>query len=438
MNSRKMAEEIFRAGLNAVLPDNLFGGIINVEGDTLIIKDRKYPIAAERGIHIFGSGKSSLRAAKVLEELLNDRITGGLVVSNYDDGSLAKIKVFVSAHPVPDRRSLQASDLLMEGIAQLTKDDFFIYLLSGGTSALVEKPVIPLTLQDIQGVSHLLLRAGMPIEEMNIIRKHLSLVKGGRLGNLAKAKGVVLVISDVLGDNLETIGSAPLYCDRSSYADAQGLLKDYGLWDQIPSTAQNAIKKGVAGEIDDTPKQANPNLEHLIVGSNIVALDRAKGYAESLGLESYIMSSRLRGEAREVAKVIISIGEEILISKNPFRTPVCLLFGGETTVTVRGKGKGGRNQEMCLAALKEIGTRRFLTFLSAGTDGVDGSSEAAGALVDHTTFAEVRRRGLIIEEYLSNNDSSSLFEQTGDLITTGPTGTNVMDITILLVGAEVI
>ncbi|MDP2267970.1 MAG: glycerate kinase [Deltaproteobacteria bacterium] len=434
MKSRQMIKEIFKAALNSALPENLFRNNIRYENDTLFIQDRKYPLDREKGIHVFGSGKAAIPATKVLEDVLQDNIAAGLVVSNYDDGSLGRVKVFVSAHPVPDHTSLQAADLLIESLAKLSRDDFFIYVLSGGSSSLVEKPMPPLTLQDIQDVSKLLLQRGMAIGEMNVLRKHLSLVKGGKLGLLTKAKGVVLVISDVVGDDLESIGSAPLYYDKTSYFDAYDLSCKYGLWDRFPAAVRQVIERGLAGDIEDTPKYPSPNIEHLLVGSNMNALKAAKEKAESLGLKSHIMTSRLRGEAREVAKAIISIGEEIMMTHNPFDPPVCLLFGGETTVTVRGTGKGGRNQEMCLAALKEIAGRKSLLFLSAGTDGIDGNSGAAGALVDHRTYEQVQKLGRRIDEYLYHNDSYGLLEQTGDVIITGPTGTNVMDITILLIG----
>jgi hydroxypyruvate reductase/glycerate 2-kinase len=433
MNHRQAIVEIFQAALTAALPENLLRKTLDIKEDSLSIAGRNYQLAAKRGVHVFGSGKAAIKSAKVMEDAFASRIAGGLVVSNYKD-SLHSIGVYVSAHPVPDHRSLKAAELLMEGLSKLTKDDFFIYLLSGGSSSLVEMPLSPLTLQDIQETSTLLLQAGFAIGEINAVRKHLSLVKGGRLGRITEAKGVVLVISDVIGDDLGIIGSAPLYCDRTSFRDVNDLLCRAGLWSRMPRAVQSVIEKGLSGELEDTPKDPNLNIDHFLIGTNLKALVRAKEKAASLRISCHIVTSRLRGEAREVAKAIISLGEEILISKNPFAPPVCLLFGGETTVTVRGQGKGGRNQEMCLAALKEIGDRKGLLFLSAGTDGVDGNSKAAGALVDHSTYAEVRRLGLRIDECLYHNDSGSLLEKTGDLLITGPTGTNVMDITILLIG----
>lgn len=431
MNLRKGAREIFSEALKAVLPETLIRETLKLEGNELVVADRRYPLGSRRNLFVFGSGKASVGAAKAVTELLGDRIAGGLVVSNYE-AELDRIRVVVGAHPVPDARSVAAADILMQGLAGLSEDDFFIYLLSGGSSALIEKPIPPLTLKDLQDMSQLLLRAGAPIIEMNVVRKHLSLLKGGRLGRMTKARGVVLVISDVIGDDLETIGSAPLYRDRSSYADVCAILSRYNLWEKIPAAVRNLVERGRPGEGEDTPKEANPRIDHLVIGTNRKALKKAKEQAESLGMKAWILTSRLEGEARAVAKTLVAIGSEILKNRKALEPPVCLLFGGETTVTVRGMGKGGRNQELCLAALQEIGNREGLLLLSAGTDGIDGNSEAAGALADAACRKRAQELGLSIDDCLNQNDSFRFFEQTGGLIRTGPTGTNVMDIVILL------
>jgi glycerate 2-kinase len=433
MNYRQIALDIYFNALKAVLPETLIRETLKLEGNDLVVANRRYPLGSRRNLFVFGSGKASAGAAKAVTELLGDRIAGGLVVSNYE-AELDRIRVVVGAHPVPDARSVIAAEMLMQGLAGLSEDDFFIYLLSGGSSALIEKPIPPLTLQDLQDMSQLLLRAGAPIAGMNVVRKHLSLLKGGRLGRRTKARGVVLVISDVIGDDLETIGSAPLYRDRSSYSDVCDILSRYNLWEKIPAAVRTLVEGGRAGEGEDTPKEASPCIDHLLIGNNRKALKKAKEQAESLGMKAYILTSRLEGEARDVAKSLIAIGREILKDRKPSEPPVCLLFGGETTVTVRGSGKGGRNQELCLAALQEIGNRDGLLLLSAGTDGIDGNSEAAGALVDAACWKRARELGLSIDDYLERNDSSRFFEQTGGLIRTGPTGTNVMDIVILLIG----
>ena len=436
MNLRQAILEIYREGLVAVLPGNLIHDAVAVTDDGLIIKEKGFPIGKDLSIHVFGSGKASIGAAKAMEDVMGDRIAGGLIVSNYHDKSLDKIEVFVGSHPTPDSRSLHAADLLIAGLSALSEEDFFVYLLSGGSSALIERPLPPLTIEDLQAVSKMLMNAGASIDELNVVRKHLSMIKGGHLAKMTKARGVVLVISDVIGDDLETIGSGPFYKDSSTYFDIRNILLRYDLLNIVPPAVKNLIENGMAGLIDETVKEQPSRIDHIIIGSNRMALLRAKEKAVSLDITSHVVTTRLRGEAREIAKVIIAMGEEIATTRKTCDMPVCLLFGGETTVAVHGNGKGGRNQEMCLSALKEIGHRPDMVFLSAGTDGIDGNTGDAGAIVDCHSYQHIQELGLKIEEYLRMNDSNTLFEKTGDLIITGPTGTNVMDITILLIGGN--
>jgi hydroxypyruvate reductase/glycerate 2-kinase len=436
MNSRQKLIEIFNEALKAVLPEQLIRNTLRVADDHLQVGGRRYEPAKGRNIHVFGSGKASLPAARAVEEMLGERIAGGMIVTNHDDGSLTRLAVHVGAHPIPDQRSIDAAKVLAGRLGSLGEDDFFIYLLSGGSSALLEWPAPPVTLSDLRETSRLLLEGGLTIDEMNAVRKHLSLVKGGRLGRLIRARGVVLVISDVIGDDLQTIGSAPLYYDRSDYREVFTILSRHGLWERLPASVAALLAEGLAGTREETPKAPNPRIDHLLIGSNTLAVRRAREKAEALGIPARIMSTRLRGEAREVAKVLVAMGEEIQASGAPFAPPVCLLFGGETTVTVRGSGRGGRNQEMCAAALREIGDRKGLLFFSAGTDGIDGNSHAAGALVDHASFARARELGLRIDDFLRQNDTNQLLARTGDLVITGPTGTNVMDITMLFIGGD--
>lgn len=432
---RQTASEIFSEALRAVLPESLIRENLAILGDELIVAKRGYPLAGMRNLFVFGSGKASVGSAKAAVEALGDRIAGGVVVSNVE-GQLDRIRVVVGSHPIPDSRSAAAAEMIIKGLAGLSEDDFFIYLLSGGTSALIEKPLPPLSIADLQETSKLLLRAGVPVDGMNAVRKHLSLIKGGRLGRMTKARGVVLVISDVIGDDLETIGSAPLYKDRSTGRDVCEILSRYGLWEKLPPVVRNLMERTRAGEQEETPKEENPRIDHFVIGSNRKALRKAKMKAESLGMKTWIMTSRLHGEARDVAKALIALGREIRQTRESSNLPVCLLFGGETTVTVRGNGKGGRNQELCLAALKEIGNIPGLLLLSAGTDGIDGNTEAAGALADAEISKRAGELGLSIDDFLERNDSFRFFKQTGGLIVTGPTGTNVMDIAILLIGGN--
>ena len=430
IKGRELLISMFKNAIEGVHPKNLIPASLKIEGAHLHIENHQFSIPEK--FYLFGSGKASVEMAKAVEKIALDRIKEGLVVCNYTE-KLEKINVVEGSHPIPDEKSLQAGEILYEKMSSLKENDFFIYLLSGGSSALIEKLIPPITLEDLKNLTEILLKHSVPIDEINIIRKHISLIKGGRLGRATKAKGIVLVISDVIGDDLFTIGSAPLYYDKSTYKDAYHILEKYNLLDKVPENVKTVIEKGLKGEIPDTPKEENPNIKHFIIGNNLKALKHAKKVAEENGYKAYIMTSQIKGEAREVAKVIVSIGKEILKTENPFNKPVCILFGGETTVTVKGNGKGGRNQELCLSALNEIKDTEGIYFLSGGTDGIDGNSDAAGAIVDKTSFEKAKEKGLSIDEYLENNDSYHFFKETDDLIITGYTGTNVMDVTILLV-----
>jgi len=445
---REKIISLFHDSLQGVLPAHLIKESIGYQNGNLLIQGRVYHLYEYHKIYIFGSGKASVEMARALYEMIDYPIAHCLVVSNYPDSLPGNSEVFESSHPIPTEKSICAADLLIEHLSRLSGRDLFIFVLSGGSSALIEKPLPPLTLSDLQKVTALLLQHSVPIEDFNAVRKHLSMVKGGRLGRFTKAQGVILVISDVIGDTLDTIGSAPFYGDSSSYQDVYDLLLRYGIWRSLPVNAQGVIEKRLHGEREDTrgysqkmrPQKMRPqkgypqkDREHFIVGNNFKLLTRVKQKSEALGMKTFIMTSQMKGEAREVAKVLISLGKEIIKTGNPFERPVCLLFGGETTVTLRGNGQGGRNQELCLAALQEIKDESHIFFLSAGTDGIDGNSDAAGAIVDSRSYLKAQNLNLGIDEYLTNNDSYNFFKQTKDLIKTGPTGTNVMDLTIMVI-----
>jgi len=430
MKLKEVAVEIFLSSIRSVHPENIIPRNITLKDNSIRVCDYDIPLKGD--LYVFGSGKASIEMAKVVEKILGDRIKGGVVVCNYTE-NLEKIRVVEGSHPVPTDKSLRAGEILIKEMSNLKEDDTFLYLLSGGSSALIEKPVPPITIKDLQKTTEILLENSIPIEEINIIRKHLSLIKGGRLGEVTKSKGAVLVLSDVVGDDLFTIGSAPLYYDLSTYRDAYDILKRYDLFDKIPETVKKVIKDGISGKIPDTPKSENPDIKHFIIGSNFIALNEARKKAENKGLKGYIFTSMLKGEAKEVAKAVASIGLEIKKSDNPVEKPVCVLFGGETTVTVKGSGKGGRNQEFALSSLKEIKDVDGIVILSGGTDGIDGNSDAAGAVVTAESYKKAKYLDLNIDDYLKNNDSYSFFRKTGDLIFTGKTGTNVMDIIVMIV-----
>ena len=276
----------------------------------------------------------------------------------------------------------------------------------------------------------------MPIQKINAVRKHLSMVKGGRLAQCTRAAGVVLVISDVIGDDLSVVGSGPLYHDPTSYQQCREILEQAAIWDKVSSRVRSVISNGIKGDIAETPKKQNDSISHYLIGTNRIALDQARQAAEEAGFNTYILSSSLAGEARVVAKDLVSLARNVSSNEEPYNPPACLLFGGETTVTVRGDGKGGRNQELALAALAEIGEQDNILLLSGGTDGIDGNSSAAGAIADSGFFLEGSRQGLVIAHFLEENNSNAFFQAVDGLLETGPTGTNVMDIILLIIDKE--
>ena len=434
---RKIARRIFDNGVQAVLPDRLISESVAFRENDLRILDKKYSLRPGQKVHVFGSGKASIGMAKALLSLLEDRVAGGVIVSTeLSDDDLSPLVLIQGSHPVPDEKSIHGASLLIDALSDLKSNDFFIYLLSGGSSALIEKPVQSISLAEMQETTRLLLHNSVPIQQINAIRKHLSMVKGGRLGQCTQASGVVLVISDVIGDDLSVIGSGPLYYDPSTYKQCREILEQASIWDKVSPAVRAAITSGIKGDIPETPKQQKESISHYLIGTNRLALEQARRSAAEAGFNTYIMTESLTGEAREVAKVLVSIARNVSTRHEPFQPPACLLFGGETTVTVLGPGRGGRNQELALAALAEIGEQDNILLLSGGTDGIDGNSSAAGAIVDSTLFREAARVELSIPSFLADNDANAFFHTVGGLLETGPTGTNVMDITLIIVDKE--
>ena len=271
---KQFLETVF-AGIAAAKPETLMKTAVQRSGNQLMVAGRSHQVGGYAKIYLFGSGKASIKMAAAVLDILGDRIAGGCVVSNYDDGSLAgRLPVLVGSHPVPTEKSIAAAEALMAGFAGLSERDLFIYVLSGGSSALIEKPLPPLTLQDMQKVTGVLLRSGAPIEEMNIVRKHLSQVKGGRLGRLTKARGIVLVISDVIGDDLQSIGSGPLFCDNSTYQNACEVLERRGIWQEVPAGVRQVLQQGRDGILEETPKGPQPHINHSMVGNNFAVLQQ--------------------------------------------------------------------------------------------------------------------------------------------------------------------
>ncbi|HEC81701.1 MAG TPA: glycerate kinase [Thermoplasmatales archaeon] len=376
--------------------------------------------------YLLAFGKASIPMANAVCDTL--KIKQGVVITNDANNKTAhkNVKTFEADHPIPTERNIEATNHALSMIKKLRKKDLLIVLISGGGSALFCKPKVPL--KDIQKVTNLLLRSGANITEINTIRKHLSHVKGGQLAQLANCNIISYIISDVVGDPIEFIASGPTAPDSTTYYDAKKILKRYNLWNTIPDSIQETITKGIKGEIPETPKPDDEvfhNVKNIIVASNKHACKAAYKKAEKLGYKPNIYSTSLTGEARETGKQLAAY------AKNTLKPNSILIAGGETTVTILGNGKGGRNQEMVLSAV-DILADNPLVFSSFATDGIDGISDAAGAVSDGYTRERARTKNMNPQDYLSNNDSYHFFKTLNDLLFTGPTGTNVMDIQILI------
>ncbi len=436
---RKDAEAVFRAGLEAVNPIQAIKRHVTLQNDKLIVGDKTYNLPDYDGVYVIGTGKASAAMAKAIEELLGERMKGGVVNVKYGHSfPLNKIKVNEAGHPVPDEAGFRGTEEIIQLLKKTEKNDLVLFLISGGGSALLPYPGEGLTLEDIQQVTKCLLQVGACIHEINALRKHLSRVKGGRLARLAHPSTLIsLILSDVIGDDLDTIASGPTVPDESTFDDCLKILEKYQIRERIPASVVELLEKGARGEVAETPKAGDPafqQTQNLIIASNILAVQAAKKKAEQLGYNSLILSTFVEGETKEVARVHAAVAKEILQTGNPIPRPACVISGGETTVTIRGKGLGGRNQEFVLAAAIDIDGLENVVILSGGTDGTDGPTDAAGAIADGMTKNRALEKGMNAEQYLQENDSYHFFDSLGDLLITGPTHTNVMDMRLVMVG----
>lgn len=431
---RRDALRIFRAGLAAADPVMAVLRNAKVAGDALVIERRKFPLARYRRIYVVGAGKASASMALAVERLLGPRIDGGVVNVKYGHtAKLRRIELNECGHPVPDEAGVRGSERISAIVRNAGADDLVICVISGGGSALLPDPAPPITLAQKQEATSLLLASGANIHEFNCVRKHLSKLKGGQLATLAAPAQVIsLLLSDVIGDDLAVIGSGPTAPDPTTFADAIAVLDKYDLRARVPAPVRERLEAGLRGEVAETPK-AVPNAFNMIVGSNRLAVNAAAGQAKALGYRTLVLSTMIEGETRDVARMHAAIAKEIASSGRPVRPPACTLSGGETTVTLKGNGLGGRNQEFVLAAAQDLAGMQRLAVLSAGTDGTDGPTDAAGAIADGRTIERAKKAGLDAPRCLANNDSYRFFDGIGDLIRTGPTNTNVMDLHVLLV-----
>ena len=424
---------IFKEAVEAVKPSTLIRKHLQWQPPRLSISNNLIEISPTTRIFIIGAGKASALMAQTMEEILGDAITDGIVVTKYEHVlQLNKIKLIEAGHPIPDLNSIEATEEIVKLVSHLTSDDIVIFLLSGGASALLADYPQGFDLRQMQALYETLLKSGADIYEMNTVRKHLSNVKGGQLAkHIYPAKLYSLILSDVIGDELDVIGSGPTVPDKSTFKDAWDILTKYNVTNgAMPSIVQH-LKDGMEGKIPDTPKEGDRHFidaHNIIIGSNAIALKAAASKASELGYQDFIVTDRLQGEASFVGHMLARKAIEYDGSR-----PACLLFGGESTVTVTGNGLGGRNMELALAAGIEILSHSNITILSAGTDGTDGPTDAAGAVVDSAIMKKAIQNKYDPAKYLKNNDSYNFFSPFQALIKTGATQTNVMDIMLALI-----
>ena len=433
---RASALAIFHAALDAGNPRGAILRALQRDGDRLRVADRAYDL---RRVFVIGFGKASAAMAHAVEEILGDKISGGAVSVKYGHTApLQKISITEAGHPLPDENSLRGAQKILNLLRETRDDDLVICVISGGGSALLELPVAGVSLADLRATTDMLLRAGATINELNTLRKHLSQVKGGQLARASNAPIISLILSDVLGSPLDVIASGPTAPDSTTCADARAIIARYNLRDQLPASVIAHLERTDPSTRSgaDTPKSDDPifaRVQNVIIADNAIACDAAMRAARDLGFNALLLSTFVQGEAREIAKMFAAIACEIATRDVPIAKPACIIAGGETTVTLRGDGTGGRNQEFALAGALEIAGMHNVALLSGGTDGTDGPTDATGAIADGATSARARERGMDARAFLARNDAYHFFKPLDDLIITGPTNTNLNDVIVMLV-----
>lgn len=429
------------AALEAVDPSQAVKQTLRLEDNVLSLGERSWSLDDRERVLLVGGGKASVPMAEAAISVLGSALTAGVIVTKYEHAAGhtldESVQVIEAGHPVPDEQGVRGAEIVMRLLADVTARDLVIVLLSGGGSALLSLPVEGISLQDLRTLTDLLLKSGATIDELNAVRKHLSRLKGGQLARaINPSESVVLMLSDVVGDKLDVIASGPTAPDPTTFEDAWAVLERYDILESVPSAVREHLSRGCAGAIPDTPKPDDPifrRVHHHLVGSNRVAARAAVSAAEALGYRALLLTTFIEGEAREVARVAVALAKGIRFYGDPLTPPACLVWGGETTVTIRGEGKGGRNQELALAAALAMEDLPDVSIMALATDGTDGPTDAAGAIVDGETLARARAQGFQPRQALDENNSYPLLEAVGALLRTGPTGTNVNDLLVILV-----
>ncbi|MFQ5991347.1 MAG: glycerate kinase [Nitrospiraceae bacterium] len=434
---RSLLGPLLESGLSAARPAVAIERLVTRRGTSLCVGRRVYDLRAHMRVVAVGAGKASGRMAVALEHILGPRLHDGLVVVKHGHGvPTARIKLVEAGHPLPDRAGQRAAQRLLSLVKGLTPQDLLFVLLSGGASSLLAAPPPGIPLADKQRTTDLLLRSGATIQQINTVRKHLSTLKGGQLVAATRARVVGLILSDVIGDDLGTIGSGLTAPDPTTYANACKILRRFRIWNATPAKVRMHLSTGRRGQVAETPKPGAPvfrRVQNVIIGNNRLALTATSRAARDAGLRPVVMSMPMTGDARHAARVFGKMARRIVSSGKPARRPTCVIGGGELTVSVRGKGKGGRAQEFALAAAVEIKGLKNVWVVGFGTDGIDGPTDVAGAVADGGTVDRARRLGMDAVDALRRNASYHFFQKLGGHIITGPTGTNVNDLYLLIV-----
>ncbi len=435
MKHADIVTTVMTAALAAVEPGAALRGSMQRDGDLLRLGPHHYDLRQIGHIWVVAVGKAAYPMATATAEVLGASLHAGVIVAPQLADPVPGMSAFAAGHPIPNADSVAAAQQVAALLSQAQADDLVLVLLSGGGSALLSLPVPGVELADLQELTTQLLACGAPISAINCLRKHLDQLKGGGMARMAApAQLVTLVLSDVVGNPLDVIASGPTVPDPTTFSDAWAVVARYGLETTLPPAIREYLQRGLAGEVADTPGPDDAcfaRASTLLVGSNLQAAQAAQRAAQAAGLHSMILTTHLQGEAREAGRFLAAIGRDLAQGQHPLPRPACIIVGGETTVTLRGRGRGGRNQELALAAVDDLAGLPDITLMTLATDGVDGPTDAAGAIVTGTTLHRAQMLGLDPHDYLARNDSYSFFATLGDLIHTGPTQTNVHDLAFL-------
>jgi hydroxypyruvate reductase len=427
---------ILAASLQAVDPKMAVARIFKRAGNELQVAGLAYPLERYRRVYLVGAGKAGVPMAAAAAAVLGESLTAGQVIvkDGYGEGGdlPGSVAVLEAGHPVPDSRGVAGASRLVDLLAQTTSEDLVICLISGGGSALLHLPAPGLSLEDLQALTRVLLECGATINEINTLRKHLEQLKGGGLARLAApARVLTLILSDVVGNPLDIIASGPTVPDPSTFAEAYAVLRKYAIEARVPPGVRAHLEAGMRGEISETPKPGDPvfeRVQNVLVGSNLLAARGARDQAVQEGFHTLLLTTYLQGEAREAGRFLAALARQLAETGEPLPRPACVIVGGETTVTIRGDGRGGRNQELALAAVADLAGLPDVAVVTLATDGGDGPTDAAGAVVTGETYSRALAAGLDPAANLARNDSHPFFESLGDLLRPGPTRTNVNDL----------